>query len=323
MTGNDAYNDKYERMSLKKIEKSCFDCECYLLGFYYYLIIKRSYKTAYEYLSYVIKFLSDFNIAPEHLNVDNYYKFMASLKNKSSSEQIGAYHALQKYSKYLASKGICDDYMMYIDRPKFKETQETINKREVGFLTKKETKIMIDSMNKREHRGDAWKARDYAMIMIFLSSGIRCSALYKLDVKDVNIEEKYIVVHEKGNKERVINIPDQTIEAIKIWLSYRNEILCNNPEENALIISQHKRRMESESIYVVIRKIGRVITGKNITPHKLRATYGTNLYDATKDLYFVQSCMGHTSPSTTEIYIRGQKSDISKKASNIMNNFLN
>ena len=60
------------------------------------------------------------------------------------------------------------------------------------------------------------------------------------------------------------------------------------------------------------------IDGKNITPHKLRATYGTQLYEKTGDLYMVQECMGHSSPKTTELYIRGKKSEFAKTASEIM-----
>ena len=320
MTGKDDYNNKFNRMSLRRIEKS--DPDWHLFGFYNSLVIKRSYKTAYEYLGYVIDFLEKYVDDVRQIDVDCYYGYMASIKNSSSSKQIGAYHSLQKYSKYLKSKGLCEDYMQYIDRPKFFEDQKTIDKREKGFLTKSETKKMFDNLEK-QYKNDIWKTRNYAILIIFLSTGIRCSALYKLDVEDVDLHEKTITVYEKGGKNRVINIPDQTADAIKKWLEYRSLLIGDNSTENALIISTRKRRMDAGSIYYLIKKVGEIVTGKNITPHKLRATYGTQLYSITKDLFFVQSCMGHSSPKTTEIYIRGQKSDISKKAANIMGGFIN
>lgn len=322
MNGKEAYNNKFYRMSMHRIENEMYADEWKLYGFYNSLIIKNSYKTAYTYLGYVINFLSKYILNPENIDVDHYYGFMASLKNKSCSEQICAYHALQKYSKYLKAKNISEDYMKYIDRPKFNESQETIDKRENGYLTKSETKKFIGSVRSK-NCDEIWKSRNYAIIMIFLSTGIRCSALYKLDVENVDLINKVIVVHEKGSKNRTINIPDQTVEAIKQWLFYRKKLLSGDKSENALILSNRKKRMETESIYCCIKKYGRVVTGKNITPHKLRATYGTQLYAKTKDLYFVQSCMGHTSPKTTEIYIRGQKTEISQKAADLMSGFLN
>ena len=64
------------------------------------------------------------------------------------------------------------------------------------------------------------------------------------------------------------------------------------------------------------------IEGKNITPHKLRATYGTQLYNKTGDLYMVQECMGHSSPTTTELYIRGKKNKNAQAAAEIMTKIL-
>ena len=75
--------------------------------------------------------------------------------------------------------------------------------------------------------------------------------------------------------------------------------------------------MDQASIYRVVNKYASNIKGKHITPHKLRATYGTQLYEATKDIYFVQECMKHSNPKTTELYIRGNKNQ-TKKASDIM-----
>ena len=319
MTGKEAYENKYERMSMRRIEAS--NPEWYLYGFYNSIVIKRSYKTAYEYLGYVINFLENNTHLPEEMTVDDYYKFMASIRNCSPSKQIGAYHSLQKYTKYLYSKNISEDYMKYIDRPQFFETQETINKRENGFLTKEEAKTMINSVTVK-HKNEVWKCRDRAIMLIFLTTGIRCSALYKLDVNDVDLQNKVIIVKEKGNKNRKINIPDLTVNAVIKWLNYREEILGHSTNENALILSNRKRRMESESIYALIRGYGKIITGKNITPHKFRATFATNLQDETHDIYFVQQCMGHSSPKTTEIYIRGKKNEFSEKAANIMENFL-
>ena len=79
--------------------------------------------------------------------------------------------------------------------------------------------------------------------------------------------------------------------------------------------------MDEVTVYNVIKKYADCIPEKNISPHKLRATYGTQLYNKTGDIYFVQECMGHSNPKTTELYVREKKQN-TKKASEIMGKFL-
>ncbi len=322
MNGIETYANKYDIKCRKRIAK-CND-GWMLNGFYNSIIYKKSYATAYLYLSYVINFLKSIEDVTK-ITIDDYYSFLATQKNKSSSAQIDAYHALQHYSKYLKTRGVCDDYMSYIDRPKFIETQETKEKREKGYLTKSEIDKMfstaLNDLSWRK-RADCWKIRDTAILAIFINTGIRCSAMYKLDVENVDFDNLTISVLEKGYVYRKIYISEQTADKIKDWLFYRNELMSENPNEKALIISRNRRRMETESIYATIKKLGKDITGKNITPHKLRATYGTCLYDKTGDVYFVQQCMGHSSPTVTEKYIRGKKNETLRKASEIMSDFM-
>lgn len=322
MKGTMAYGNRYEKLARNRIEK--IDERYMLKGFYNYIITTKSYSSAYLYLSYVINFLKDVSDVTK-IDIDDYNGYLASLKSKSQTAQIDAYHALQKYSRYLKAKGVNEDHMIYVDRPKFFETAETKEKREKGYLTKTEAKkIVKEALTWDTYKKDAdkWNYRDYVILTIFLTTGIRCSALYKIDVRDVDLDECAITVFEKGNKARKIYISEETCEAIKKWLEIRSELL-DGTKEDALIISNRKKRLESQSIACVIKRIGYKVTGRMITPHKLRATYGTQLYAKTRDLYFVQECMGHSNPKTTELYIRGQKKDASKKAADLMNGFMN
>lgn len=321
--GADAYNDRYRRLAENRIAKE--DKKYYLEGFYNYLIANKSYSSSYLYLGYVINFIKKIDDV-KCIDIDDYNAYLASLKTKSSTVQIDAYHALQKYSKYLKAKGICsDDFVEYIDRPKFVESQETKDKRENGYLNKTEAKNLIMRCTERtgykRDKSECWKVRDEVIIKIFLSTGIRCSALYKMDVDNIDFNEKTISVLEKGNKYRKIGISDDTAATLMKWLGYRAEIL-GDTKESALIISERKKRMEAQSIRYIVKKLGSNISNKNIGPHKLRATFGTQLYNTTHDIYFVQQCMGHSNPKTTEIYIRGQKDDAIKKAANLMAGFL-
>lgn len=210
--------------------------------------------------------------------------------------------------------------MQFIKRPKFKEAQSTKDKREIGFMTEKEIATFIENI-KKSNKPDCWKTRDLAMVYILLDTGIRCSALQKMDINNVNFRESTITVFEKGDVSRKIYISEAVCNVLKNWMIFRDNLLHNNWDV-ALFISNHKKRITERTIYNIIKEYGIVVDGKNITPHKTRATYGTILYSKTHDLYFVQKRMGHSNPKTTEVYIRGDYSSDAKKASELMSNII-
>ena len=323
MTGVEDYNKKWEERALYLI-KDNREISC-LRGFYYYALTNMSYSSAYTYSANIVKFIKDMDISNvKRIKMDSYTMYMAMIKNKSSSYQIEVYSSLKKFSKYLKANGLCEDYMQFVSRPKFKETQKTKEKRENGFLTKEEAKSLIRKAyvkNDNYNKSLAWQVRDAVIASIFINTGIRSAELYKLDVQDVNLEDRELRVVAKGGVYREVYINEKTAILINEWLEYRKEIL-GDKKENALIISKRKQRATQPTIHHIIKTLGENIEGKNITPHKLRATYGTGLYAETGDLYFVQECMGHSNPKTTEIYIRGQKKEASQKAADLMSGFL-
>lgn len=244
----------------------------------------------------------------------------------SSSYQINIYSSLKKFNEYLyVSKRLSENYMLFIKRPKAKESQDTITKRENGYLTEKELKKYIRSVEigalslKGRSQSIEWDLRDKAMILTFLYTGIRESALRMIDLEDVDLQNKKIIVTDKGEKVRIYDIPDNLCDAIKEWINYRTKIM-DGFNDSALFVSQQKCRVRAATIYNIVKRYADTID-KNITPHKLRATYGTHLYNKTGDIYFVQQCMGHSSPKVTELYIR-EKKENTKKASDIMDKLL-
>ena len=210
--------------------------------------------------------------------------------------------------------------MLQVNRPKAIENQSTVVKREKGFLTQEEISEYIQTIEDNDiHQyrqvGEDWNKRDLVMVKIFLNTGIRCSALSKLDVSSIDFENKTLIVTDKGNKVKLFDLPDDLLCEIKQWLRIRKTKVKG--KETALFISNRRRRIDPVSISNIVNKYSINIEGKHITPHKLRATYGTQLYNETGDIYFVQDCMGHSNPKTTELYIRGEKRN-TKKASDIM-----
>lgn len=324
MNGSIEYENQYQ----KKIDGLLMSNKK-LCGFYSF-IGDKSISTIYNYLLHINSFLSYIESKPLHtLNVDDFAGYMMKIqRNKNgerstSSYRIAAYSALKKYGNYLVASGvISNNPMNFIDRPKAVDSQHTIEKREHGYLEKKEISKYIKAVetgvgtSRSKNRQKNWVERDLAITTLFLVTGIRCSALYKIDVSDIDFEHNTLVVTDKESKVNVYDLTDETMGILANWMDKRH-VLLNGKRENALFISNQRKRMNQHSVYDVVNKYAQGINGKHITPHKLRATYGTQLYNATGDIYFVQKCMNHNSPKTTETYIRGVK-NTSKKASDIM-----
>lgn len=300
----------------------------HLRGYCAYLKMDKSLNSVYNYLSTIKLFLDYIHKDPSEITMSDFVEFIAERSVKkdgsevTSSYAIQMYHALKNYSTYLFDNGIIPkNYMLSVKRPKSIESQSTIEKRERGYLNKTELKIYMNAVKEGVGSSHARKCqaktkeRDYAIIMIFLTTGIRCSAMIKLDITDIDFENKTLMVTDKGRQVHTYQLNDATIEAINDWLAARPRLVVE--ETSALFLNKYGQRMQRDGIKDITTKFAVNIKGKRITPHKLRATYGTQLYEATKDIYFVQKAMGHSGPSVTERYIRGQKG-ITKTAADIM-----
>ena len=299
-------------------------------GFLNYISVDMSLSSEYSYLNHVCLFMDWVNKRGSDLTLNDFSAYMNEIKIQENGEEttpsyrITVYSALKRFSTYLYRTNIIpENYMDSIPRPKAKELMKTEIRREVGYLDDQELQLYLKNVkesntSKKRKPSKVWKQRDLAIITLFLNTGIRCSALKKLDVSDVNFEEHTISVMDKGDKINIHMISSGTEKEIKKWLEYRSNLV--RPDENALFISQFHNRISQDAISDITRKYAANIKGKNITPHKLRATYGTMLYNRTKDIYFVQECMEHASVNTSRLYIRekDKKEKMKLKASKIM-----
>ena len=316
--GLEEYNSIYQ----SKIEKLINNNKI-LETFYYYISGSTTLSTCYSYLSYVSKFLNHVNKPVEQLNVEDFLVYMAQFNNTtlskkqySASYRIDIYQSLKKFGKFLvATKRLSNNPMDYIDRPKYKESQNTITKRENGYLTEEEVKVYLENVSLVAN--DKWKWRDMSIIMILMNTGIRASALYKLDVSSINFDDNSIIVTDKEQKVKRKTLSLQTMSCIHRWLDDR-EVFLNGKNIPALFISNRMTRISQHALSNVVKKYSFDINGKNITPHKLRATYGTYMYNKTHDIYFVQKCLDHSSPQTSELYIRGQDDQSERKSEELI-----
>lgn len=324
ISGAEVYDSNYKRRIDNTLEKNG---DLGLRG-YVNFIHSSSYSTRFSYLNYAVNFLRYVNKKKEDLTLDDYTEYLCSIEDKTSSYQIPVYSSLKKLSAYLQATGVAKmDYMQHVPRPKFLESQETKEKRENAYLTEEELHKYIQNVNNgigsnmAKAKQDQWRTRDLLMIQIFLTTGMRCSALYRLDVDSLDLNNGTLATIDKGGQVQLHHLSDSVIEIAKEWMRERSLKGVNN-NEKALFISNRLGRMHVNSIAKVVDKYASSIKNTHFSPHKLRATYGTHVYNQTKDVYLVQQCMGHSNPKTSELYIRGQKNASREKASSIMNDLL-
>ena len=122
-----------------------------------------------------------------------------------------------------------------------------------------------------------------------------------LDIGDVDFKNNGIKVVRKGGNEMVVYFGDEVEKALRDYLEERLGITPVAGNENALFLSTQRKRIGVQAVENLVKKYAREITTtKKITPHKLRSTYGTSLYQETNDIYLVADVLGHKDVNTTK-----------------------
>ncbi len=151
--------------------------------------------------------------------------------------------------------------------------------------------------------GDRWRRRDLVVLELLFSTGVRVSELCKLSQKTVTLNGRSVrlLIDGKGRKERVIQI--ETPEIVTLLRSYCREFEAEICEHGALLVNDRGRPLEPQSVRRIINKyMGHLDTSLHVTPHMFRHTFATSLLEAGVDIRYIQSLLGHSSISTTQIY---------------------
>ena len=146
--------------------------------------------------------------------------------------------------------------------------------------------------------------RNRAIIETLYSCGLRVSELVNLEINKIFLEEEYIVIKGKGNKERIVPISPTAIHEIKLYLDDRRHLDIKPGEENILFLNRRGRRLTRVMIFYIIKQLAELADiRKEISPHTLRHSFATHLLEGGANLRAIQQMLGHESISTTEIYI--------------------
>jgi integrase/recombinase XerC len=176
------------------------------------------------------------------------------------------------------------------------------------YMEADEVNRMIEAVLKGEGFGNRQRAylrntrkRDLAILMMFLGTGIRVSELVGLDIDHLDLERNAFTVTRKGGNQTILYYPDSVADCLRSYLEERNAVDALPGHEFALFLSLQKRRITQRAVENMVKKYA--VQGaplkKKLSPHKLRSTFGTNLYQETGDIYLVADTLGHADVNTT------------------------
>lgn len=160
------------------------------------------------------------------------------------------------------------------------------------------------------------KLRDIAILSLFLGTGIRISELVGINVNDIDFYTNSFKITRKGGNQTILYFNDDVAIALLEYFEKRQTIKNLSPDENAFFLSMQNKRIGVRSVEILVKKYAKIVSPlKNITPHKLRSTFGTNLYRSTKDIYVVAELLGHKDVNVTKKHYADISEEIKKEAS--------
>lgn len=317
MNGRVSLNNKIS----KEIENKLEEYPEFLSDFYYGLRASNKQMTSCrEYLYKTISFLESINkdvnsIKPEDITRQKVNKYMigiqtktdnkGNLKETSDSYQLSVWYALRSFFDYLKrNEYVKENYMLDIDKPKNRDLARINSKR--LLLTERDFIKILNSV--KSGTGDhitksrQIRERDMAIMVLLMTTGMRRTALTTINISDINFDNHTLKVIDKGNKFQEYYLSDEVMDIIQEWLNKRSTLPCIK-DEDALFISRQGNRCSSHTIFHIVEKYCEDALGYKVSPHKLRAGFCSQMYEATGDIEKVRRMVGHSDISTTQRYI--------------------
>ncbi len=222
----------------------------------------------------------------------NLVEFMIFLKKKglSSSSIARTLSCIRCLYRYLISKGNAYPTILnFFESPKIeRKIPEIINKQDIN-------KIMLADTTKREKT----RIRNMVILGLLATTGLRVSELAAVKKEDVNIDENWIRVTGKGNRERIVFFPEEIKVLLAHYLSHDGKFLFE---------SRRGKPITRQNIWKIVRLSGKkAMVGRYLKPHMFRHTFATELLESGMDIRIIQELLGHKSISTTKIYTQVSK----------------
>ena len=232
-------------------------------------------------------------------DIKEYLEHLQSIGKKPSTISRCLASIRSFYQFLVRNKKVKADPTAHIQSPK-------IEKRTPSVLTAKEVELLLDQPKDIDLKG----TRDKAMLEFAYATGMRVTEIISLDVKDVKLDEGYVVCH-SGSKQRNIPLGTLSLKALKEYIEEARPVLIRDEKVEALFVNVNGQRLTRQGFWKIVKyyKEQAHIT-KDITPHVLRHSFATHLLQNGADLKAIQTMLGHSDISSTQVYMQFQDSGI-------------
>lgn len=248
----------------------------------------------------------------EQITVSDLEEYMEYLKYRENSKNQEVVNKERGIMRKISSLKSFYNYFYRTERltvnPAAIVKLPKLHEKEIIRLDADEVAMLLDAVENGDSLTEKQKTfhnktqvRDLALLTLLLGTGIRVSECVGLDINDVDFKNDGIRIHRKGGKEVVVYFGDEVEDALLSYMEERKHLVPAEGHENALFLSLQMKRISVRSVENLVKKYARIVTPlKKITPHKLRSTYGTSLYQETGDIYLVADVLGHSDVNTTK-----------------------
>ena len=239
-------------------------------------------------------------------DIDKYFESLKAMNKKTSTISRNLATIRSFYQFLLRTKKIKVDPTVGVQSPK-------VEKKVPSILTSKEVELLLEQPKNIDLKG----IRDKAMLEFAYATGMRVTEIISLDITDVNLEGSYVVCN-TGFKKRNIPLGSISLKALKDYIEKARPILIKDDKVGALFVNINGKRLTRQGFWKIVKfyKEQAHIT-KEITPHVLRHSFATHLLQNGADLKAIQTMLGHSDISSTQVYMQFQNEnlkDIYKKA---------
>ena len=286
-----------------------------LTDYEYYLRMERamSPNTVASYCSDVQKFLAVCEVDADKVQPDDILQYLSTSKKVSERSQSRFLSALRSFYDWMQIEGyMSENPCDRVDMPKLGVYLPSV-------LSVQEVEAIINSVDCSDWMG----LRDKAILEVLYGCGLRVSEAVGLRISGLYLDEGFIRIIGKGNKERLIPLGDMACNAVRAYLDVRPQP-AHPQSDDLLFLNRFGKSFSRVSMFKLIKKQA-LIAGisKEISPHTFRHSFATHLVENGADLRVVQEMLGHESITTTEIYTHIEaatwQKDIREKVENVLN----
>ncbi len=239
-------------------------------------------------------------------DIDEYFKNLKAMNKKTSTISRNLATIRSFYQFLLRTKKIKKDPTIGVQSPK-------VEKKVPSILTSKEVELLLEQPKSIDLKG----IRDKAMLEFAYATGMRVTEIISLDIDDVNLEKAYVVCS-NGVKKRNIPLGSISLKALKDYIEKARPILIKDEKVTALFVNINGKRLTRQGFWKIVKFYKeQAHISKDITPHVLRHSFATHLLQNGADLKAIQTMLGHSDISSTQVYMQFQDEnlkDVYKKA---------